>query len=116
VHAIDSDPDAVRIALANARRNRVQEKLQIECRDLERVPPPKQGYDLVCANLTADLLLEQRLRIGRQVGRGGRLVLAGILERQFAQVAKAYQSSGLKRLTTKSEGGWKSGLFASAEK
>jgi ribosomal protein L11 methyltransferase len=115
IHAIDSDPDAVRIAQANARRNGVLEKVRIQCRDLVQLLPPRKGYDLVCANLTADLLLKERRRILSQVARHGRLVLAGILTAQFTTVASAYKTNGLELLQSRVNAGWKSGLFARHE-
>ena len=115
VHAIDSDPDAVRIAKANARRNRVLEKVRIEWRDLAQLARPKEEYNVVCANLTADLLLKERKRILSQLARNSRLVLAGILKTQFAAVASAYKTNGLDLLQGRVDAGWKSGLFARHE-
>src|SRR5262249_3273167 len=55
VTAIDSDPDAVRIARANAKRNRLEEKLRLVHQDLTRLPVGWRKHDLVCANLGYEL-------------------------------------------------------------
>jgi len=42
---------------------------------------------------------------------GGVLILAGILETQFAQVESAYEAAGLKLIRTRVEKEWQSGAF-----
>ena len=69
------------------------------------------AFDVVCANLTYDLLLQHRERILAQVERGGRLVLAGILKSQFPLVARAYQAAGLVLERRERAGDWESGRF-----
>jgi ribosomal protein L11 methyltransferase len=113
VHAYDLDQTAVRIAWANARRNRVLHKLQVACKDLTR-EKASQKYDLVCANLLADLLLAERDRVVPMLKPGGRLVLAGILKLQFRDVQRAYARLGLRLVASRAEGEWKSGAFQSS--
>ena len=113
VRALDNDSDAVRIARQNARRNRVERRVRIECLELAQAPPPKEGYNLVCANLMANLLIEKKQRIASQVKRGGFLTLAGILEREFTKVASAYRECGFEVIDSVRESGWRSGLFGS---
>jgi ribosomal protein L11 methyltransferase len=110
VHAYDLDKAAVRIARANARKNRVLQKIQFACKDLANEKDNKK-YDLVCANLLADLLLAQRTRLIGRLKYSGRLVLAGILKLQFRDVQRAYQTAGLQVVASCTEGEWKSGAF-----
>jgi ribosomal protein L11 methyltransferase len=115
VVAMDFDPEAVRVARANACANRVEPKLQIERRDMSKLPiRPRQrgqGYDLICANLTSDLLIAQRRRIVAQLKRSGKLVLAGVLKTEFAVVQRAYKALGLSLVAHRKERGWCSGSF-----
>jgi len=115
VRALDFDAGAVGVARANVRANRVHQKLKILCGDVTKLPVcprrPRQGYDLVCANLTSDLLIAERRRIAAQLNAGGTLVLAGILKSEFAQVRKAYKSLGLKLVSRRGEREWCSGSF-----
>jgi ribosomal protein L11 methyltransferase len=113
VQAFDFDPVAVRIAQANMRRNRVDRKINCARKDLTRMPQKSpQKFDVVCANLVADLLTDQADRILNRLASGGRLVVAGILATQFQQVQQTYEAKGLKLLDTKTEREWQSGLFA----
>lgn len=112
VHAFDFDPDAVRVARANARLNDVLMRLRISRRDMTRLPArPASRYDLVCANLISTLLIAERRRIVRLLKPDGVLVLAGILKDEFAPVAKAYKASGLHLVRSRTEKEWRSGAF-----
>jgi ribosomal protein L11 methyltransferase len=112
VRAFDFDPVAVRVAKANTKRNRGTERVAITRRDLSRLPRrDARQYDLICANLIATLLIEESRRILNRLRPGGRLVLAGILAREFHRVRRAYERAGLKLVATKREGEWQSGAF-----
>ncbi len=54
VDALDSDPESIRVARANARRNGVSGKIRFRQQDLTKLPcSSRQKYALVCANLLA---------------------------------------------------------------
>jgi ribosomal protein L11 methyltransferase len=110
VEGLDVDADAVRIARKNAVLNGVKVRFRQADVGKERRSGGRQ-FDLVCANLTDDLLLAQRPRIAGRVRPGGRLVLAGILEHQFPAVRSAYQEAGFQLETSRTAGGWRSGSF-----
>lgn len=117
VHAFDFDPECVRIASANARMNRVGDKLKITHGDATKLPlKPKRRYDLVCANLISTLLIAERRRIVAHLNRGGTLVLAGILKSEFGLVQSAFEGLGLKLIAAKVEKEWRSGSFRAAIK
>jgi len=109
VCALDSDPEAVRIARANSRANGVATDTRFEIRDLQELQA--KGYDLVCANLMYDLLLQYRKKIIHSVAPRGLLVLAGILSSQFPVIRRAYAEAGWKLVSNRAEGEWKSGAF-----
>lgn len=113
VEAYDFDPDAVRVARANARQNGVGRRLHLAQRDLTREPlRSAQKFDIVCANLILDLLLSQRARIVNRLRPGGTLVLAGILRAQFPAVVRAYRRLGLRLKVSRRQNEWQSGAFA----
>src|SRR6185503_8443046 len=113
VEAYDFDPDAVRVARANARQNAVSRRLTIAQRDLTREPLRSvHKFDMICANLIFDLLLSERARIVNRLGPGGTLVLAGILRAQFPAVARAYHPLGLRLRVSRRQNEWQSGVFA----
>lgn len=112
IHAFDFDADAVRIARSNLRRNRVSNRVRLRRADLTRLPARSQWqYDVVCANLVADLLLSQRERIILTLKPQGILILAGILKTEFAGVRRAFERAGLRCVAGRTEREWRSGAF-----
>ena len=95
------------------RRNRVEKKIDCARKDLTKVPlKVARKFDVVCANLISDLLIDEADRILNRLKEDGRLVVAGILAAQFAEVQEAYEKKGMKLVDTKTEREWQSGLFA----
>ena len=112
VSAFDFDPAAVRVARENAAVNGVTEQLEIARHDLTRLPArPERQYAVVAANLLAPLLLAERDRIIARVAPGGRLVLAGILAREFGDVRAHYAAAGLRPGAARTVKEWCSGAF-----
>ena len=66
---------------------------------------------MVCANLTADLLLAHQRRIIQSMSRFGLIVLSGILGSQFAEVRRAYERAGLRLVARRREREWESAAF-----
>jgi ribosomal protein L11 methyltransferase len=112
VVAIDNDPESVRVAVQNARRNRVLDRVRIYRGDVARLPlKPRAKFDLVCANLIANLLLEHRDRLLASVRPSGTLVLAGILTSEFARVRGVFETRGAELIAVRTEKEWQSGAF-----
>jgi ribosomal protein L11 methyltransferase len=115
VQAFDFDPEAVRIARANAEQNRVLKSVHITRKDLTTIPvKPARQFDVICANLIYDLLVEQKGRIINRLKPGGHLILAGILQTQFAQVRSVFEHAGLRMTRHQVEKEWESGAFTKA--
>jgi ribosomal protein L11 methyltransferase len=112
VHAFDFDPESVRVAKENARKNKVQTQVKPVRGDVTKMPlRPARQYDLICANLISNLLLAERRRIVNRLKRGGTLVLAGILAAEFGGVQRAFEALGLKLAARRVENEWCSGAF-----
>jgi ribosomal protein L11 methyltransferase len=115
VCAMDFDPQAVRIARANALANDV--KIRLFRGDVAKLPTrPRKRFNFICANLISGLLVKERKRITAQLKPGGVLAVAGILKSEFASVRCAFKELGLKLITTKSEKEWRSGSFFLSKK
>lgn len=115
VDAIDLDSEAVRIACANARRNRVQDKVRFRRADVARLPSGGAGtFDVVCANLISSLLISEGKRLVSRLKPGGLLVLAGILSTEFRQVARAFEGEGCRLVLSRGGKQWRSGAFTIA--
>ncbi len=112
VHAFDFDPEAVRVAKANVRSNGLQFVLKITRGDITKLPVHvSKPYDVVCANLISNLLIDTRHRIVNRLAPGGTLVLAGILAAEFATVQTAFEVLGLRLMESRLEKEWRSGSF-----
>lgn len=84
VAAVDLDPEAVAIAAANARANRVV---------LHAALPealPTRSYDIVVSNILAEPLILLAPALAARAAPGGHIALSGILESQAAEVMAAY--------------------------
>jgi ribosomal protein L11 methyltransferase len=85
-HGVDLDPQALVASEDNARGNDVSERLTIA--GIEA--PLAAAYDLVLANILARPLIELAAKLAAVTRPGGRIVLAGLLERQADEVRAAY--------------------------
>lgn len=101
VSACDTDPLAVTIAHENAMLNGVAERVNF-C--VGTVTDQTASADLVCANLTADVILQ--LLPALVSATCGRLVLSGILREQAPAVAARLAALGLPEHETTSDGDW----------
>jgi ribosomal protein L11 methyltransferase len=111
VHAIDSDPKAIRIARRNARANAVS-RIRFNQADVTRVPARlATKYSIVCANLVSTLIVSERKRLAAQLAPDGVLILAGILRREFPEVRRRFEQIGLRELAGKTEKEWRSAAF-----
>ena len=101
VEACDTDPLAVRVAEENARLNGVTDRISFRVGSVEETTG---SADLVCANLTADVivpLLPALLGVAC-----GRLVLSGILRAQAEQVHARLVELGAAGYELTGEGEW----------
>jgi len=84
VVAFDFDPVAVRIARANAKRNNVR-GVTWAVADATSWAPPRT-YDVVVANLFANVLVESMPILCRALAEDGTLIVSGILRDHFPDV------------------------------
>jgi len=112
VQAFDCDPEAIRTSRANARRNRVQDRVRPRRQDLARLPARSgRRWDVICANLTADLLASQSGKICARLKPGGQLIVAGILRSEFCQILDKFATFGLTLAGNEVNEEWHSGRF-----
>ena len=93
VRASDLDPASVRVARHHTRRNGVARWVRVEC---VSGAGRGRGHDLVFANILARPLITMARDLARGVVPGGRVILAGLLQRQEAGVLAAYRGRGLR--------------------
>ena len=109
VRGFDNDPDAVRNANENAAANGLG-ALFTEG-DLS-APGTAAPADVVAANVLAPVLVRFAREVGALVNPGGRLILSGILDEQYAEVRDAYAALGFAEISSRLIGEWRTGLFA----
>ena len=78
IKAIDFDPDAIKVAHDNAALNQMSGIVDFKAQTLETLDED-HVYDLVLANIQADVLMQNAERLIGLVRKGGSLVLSGIL-------------------------------------
>ena len=99
--ACDVDPDAVAIAKENAELNGVAERIDFR---VGSVDVRTESADLVCANLTAPVIVELLpALIGATCGR---LLLSGILESQIDMVKSRLGELGIIEFEIVRDGEW----------
>ena len=111
--ASDIDPVAIEVAAENAAINgiplgRAPGRLELAVAaglDHRRLKA-RAPYDLIVANILAGPLVELAPAIGAALAPGGRLILAGLLDRQAERVAAAYRRRGLMLADTVRRGEW----------
>jgi ribosomal protein L11 methyltransferase len=100
VLGVDTDPVAVEATAANAKRNRLVQRIAARRGSL---PVPEAPFDLVLANLIASLLVELAAELHRAVrhgtgaiGSGGRLLASGIFVDREPEVRRALAAAGFR--------------------
>ena len=109
VSGYDFDPLCIKVSRENAALN----GLDIPFAVGDALDPVLPAGDIVVTNILAPVLLEAAPALARAVSArdGHALVLAGILDNQYAAVKAAYEAQGLRERDSLLVGEWRSGLF-----
>jgi len=101
VLALDIDPEAVRAAKENAAKNEAE--VEVKKGSLAAAPGP---FDLIVANLYAELHQAFAPAYAERLAPGGRLLVTGILKDRAEATKKALKDAGLELLDEAQEGEW----------
>ncbi|MGH9767400.1 MAG: 50S ribosomal protein L11 methyltransferase, partial [Blastocatellia bacterium] len=104
VAGFDVDPEAVEIALENAAINGVADEIEIEVNKLSSFH--SQEFDVVLANLTADVIIPLAPEFPQALKPQGALIVSGILREQADDVRTALESRNFSVIETKPDGEW----------
>ncbi|GAB4364973.1 MAG: 50S ribosomal protein L11 methyltransferase [Deltaproteobacteria bacterium] len=99
----DIDPKAVETANENARINGVADRFEAGNTPLLDI---RERFDLIAANILAEILVDLKREIGALCDPGGRLILSGILSEKRAWVAGEYAAQGFRLEDRLEEGPW----------
>ncbi len=93
VIAVDNDPEAVQVAEENIACNNLSEMIAVSVTALAEI---NDNFDLICANILHDVLVEMAPDISQRLTDNGRVVLAGILQgEQEENIIQVYSRLGL---------------------
>lgn len=110
IAAFDYDANAVAQARANARRNRVADRIRFSVRDFTTDGMPKGRFDIVCANVYSRLLIDAAPALARATRR--HIVMSGIREPELDSVAETYHALGLRETVRDGDGEWSGLVFS----
>lgn len=104
VTAFDIDPEAIEVARENAAINQVADDLEIEVNKLGSYAG--QEFDLVLANLTADVIIPLAADFPAAMKPQSVLIVSGILREQGEDVKSALTAQGFNLIEEKPDGEW----------
>jgi ribosomal protein L11 methyltransferase len=104
VTAFDVDPEAIEVARENAEINRVAEDIEIEVNKLNSYQG--QEFDVVLANLTADVIIPLAPEFPAVMKSQATLIVSGILREQGDDVIAALNVQGFELIESKPDGEW----------
>jgi ribosomal protein L11 methyltransferase len=101
---IDNDPEAVRAAEQNVRRNLLQDRMGVSLAPLSSLENP---YEVVVANIVHDVLVDMADDLARLTLEGGTLILSGILAgKQVDNIQTVFRDRGLRLLSQERRQEW----------
>ncbi len=109
--AVDIEENASRIAKENAEKNALdEEKYTICCgnilSDSELVEEIGTGYDIICANIVADVLKAMAPIFPKFLRENGTLIISGIISERKDEVVDTVVANGFEVIEEKEKEGW----------
>lgn len=103
--AYDIDPVAVRVTAENIKDNGTD---NVECgvSDLLAQVDRSMKYDIICANIVADIIIRMTPDVGELLAEDGILFVSGIIEERADEVMSVLRLHGYEEIETFRENGW----------
>lgn len=117
VFAVDITEDSIRITKENfAKNNFAEDKLRCMCGDITSDEQLRRTigagcYQLVCANIVADVLIAMSPYFMEFLAPGGRLILSGIIDARLDEVLGTIKAQGFKLIEHRRQGDWNAAYF-----
>lgn len=113
VNAYDIDPVAVRVAGENVKDNGIT---NIVCGKSDLFfGVEEKTYDLICANIVADIIIRMLPDVEKFLKPGGILITSGIIDERASEVLEASKSTPLVHVETREEKNWCAMVFRYGE-
>ena len=111
VLATDIDPLAVDAARQTVRQNQLSDRVEVR----EASIPAGQQFDLITANLTADLLQYLAPDLANALTPNGRMIASGLIDARQEEVAETLAKSGLSLESYRHEDQWRAMALSRSE-
>ncbi len=117
---VDIDENSVKIAGQNLEKNDIPaESYELMCGNICDDPALREriggGYDLVCANIVADVLIAMSPYFKDFLGEQGVLIVSGIIEERAIEVHEALKAAGLSSFNIRRSDGWVAAPFTRSD-
>ena len=114
--AVDIDANSVKIASENAEKNHISsDKYRALCGnvidDSAMVGEIGSGYDLLCANIVADVLIGMSGLFAGFLKPGGRLIVSGIIDMRKDEVLDVIKAQGFEMTEIREKEDWVAAAF-----
>ena len=103
--AYDIDPMAVRVANENINDSGLS-NITCEVSDLLRQVDKSQPYDLICANIVADIIIRMTPDVGELMHKDTVLLASGIIMERSDDVVECFEKHGFRIVERLEENGW----------
>ena len=103
--AYDIDPMAVRVANENIKDSGLS-NITCEVSDLLRQVDKSQKYDLICANIVADIIIRMTPDVGELMHEGTVLLASGIILERSSDVIECFEANGFRIVEKLVDNGW----------
>lgn len=104
--AYDIDLTAVKVARDNIVMNKVEDRVSCDQSDLLAQVENDGGYDVICANIVADIIIRMAPRVASYMRPGGVLLASGIITSRSDDVVRELEAGGLRVIERRDDNDW----------
>lgn len=110
--AVDIDPNAVDIAVQNAKRNQIDLNTyrtfagNVTCDEALFASISNQQYDIILANIVADVIIGMKPFVPSLLKKGGTFITSGIIKDRADEVVAHYEKTGFTLVNRQEQGDW----------